>query len=54
VARARALNTDLVGLPCSVVDGYGALVVWDQCDIRRIMTALDGSKMAMVVAKMIS
>jgi hypothetical protein len=50
VARARALNTDPVGLPCFVVDCCGELIVGDQCDIRRIMSAFDGGKLAMVVA----
>jgi hypothetical protein len=48
VARARASNTDPVGLPCSVVDDFGDSVVWDQCDIRRIMSAFDGGKLVIV------
>ena len=50
MARARALNTDPVGLPCFVVDCCGELIVGDQCDIRRIMSAFDGGKLAIVVA----
>jgi hypothetical protein len=48
VGRGRASNTDPVGLPCSVVSDCGDLVVWDQCDIRRIMSAFDGSKLVIV------